>query len=93
MSKIKLLLNVVSDLHTLAESIEAVVEAMQGETTETVTEAKPKVVTLEEVRAMLTTKKQQGISITELLNKFGASKLTDINPNDYAMLLHAVEEE
>ena len=93
MSKIKLALSVVEDLRQLADSIETMANAMQhGEAPAAATEAKPKVtkeVTLEDVRALLATKKQEGKSITELLNKFGASKLTDIDSKKYAELLKA----
>ncbi len=97
MSKIKLALSVVEDLRQLANSIETLANAMQeGEApAAATTEAKPKVVkevTLEDVRALLAAKKQEGKSITELLNKFGASKLTDIDPKKYAELLKAAGE-
>ncbi len=96
MSKIKLALSVVEDLRQLANSIETLANAMQeGEAPAAVTEEKPKVVkkvTLEDVRALLAAKKQEGKSITELLNKFGASKLTDIDPKKYAELLKAAGE-
>ena len=92
MSKIKLALSVVEDLRQLAGSIEALTNALQEvEAPEaTAAEIKPKVpkeVKLEDVRAVLTAKKQEGKSITELLNKFGASKLTDIDPKSYSELI------
>ena len=93
MSKIKLALSVVEDLRTLASSIETLAKALlEGETPCSPAEEAPKVVeevTLEDVRALLAAKKQEGKSITELLNKFGASKLTDIDPKSYADILRA----
>jgi hypothetical protein len=88
MSKIKLVLSVVQDLRQLADSIETLANSMQdGEAP--VIAKKPKEITLEDVRALLAAKKQAGKSITELLGRFGASKLTDIEPNSYAEVLKA----
>jgi len=94
MSKIKLALSVVEDLRTLAISIETLAKALlEGEMpVAAVVVTKPKEVTLEDVRALLTAKKREGKSVTELLNKFGASKLTDIDPVRYSDLLEAAGE-
>jgi len=45
--------------------------------------------TIEEVRAVLAAKKQEGKSITELLGTFGVVKLTDLSPDKYLELLEA----
>jgi hypothetical protein len=90
MSKIKLALAVVEDLRTLADSIETLANSMQDGEAPVITKVKE--ITLEDVRALLTAKKQEGKSITELLNKFGASKLTDIDPINYAAILKAAGE-
>jgi len=93
MSKIKLALSVVEDLRTLAISIETLAKALlEGEMPVAAVITKPKEVTLEDVRALLTAKKREGKSVTELLNKFGASKLTDIDPVRYSDLLEAAGE-
>ncbi|MTI95429.1 MAG: rRNA biogenesis protein rrp5 [Firmicutes bacterium] len=104
MSKTKLLLNVVGDLRSLADSLQAVAEAMagnepaeaaQGEKLATAKEAKPaaKAVTLEQVRAVLADKSQQGFTadVRALLEKYGAPKLSQIDPANYAALLADAE--
>ena len=103
-SKTKLLLNVVGDLRSLADSLQAVAEAMagnepaeaaQGEKLATAKEAKPaaKAVTLEQVRAVLADKSQQGFTadVRALLEKYGAPKLSQIDPVNYAALLADAE--
>ena len=105
MSKTKLLLNVVGDLRSLADSLQAVAEAMagnepaeaaQGEKPATAKEVKPaaKAVTLEQVRAVLADKSQQGFTadVRALLEKYGAPKLSQIDPVNYAALLADAEE-
>ena len=104
MSITKLLLNVVGDLRSLADSLQAVAEAMvgnepaeaaQGEKPATAKEAKPaaKAVTLEQVRAVLVDKSQQGFTadVRALLEKYGAPKLSQIDPANYASLLADAE--
>lgn len=104
-SKTKLLLDVVGDLRSLADSLQAVAEAMagnepaeaaQGEKPAIAKEAKPaaKAVTLEQVRAVLADKSQQGFTadVRSLLEKYGAPKLSQIDPVNYAALLADAEE-
>jgi len=95
----------VGDLRSLADSLQAVAEAMvgnepaeaaQGEKPATAKEAKPaaKAVTLEQVRAVLADKSQQGFTadVRALLEKYGAPKLSQIDPVNYAALLADAEE-
>ena len=104
MSKTKLLLDVAANLSSLADSIWAVAEAMAGnepveevqpEKPATAKEVKPvaKVVTLEQVRAALADKSQQGFTadVRALLEKYGAPKLSQIDPTNYASLLADAE--
>lgn len=104
MSKIKLLLNVVGDLRSLADSLQAVAEALAGnepaEAAQTekpakVKETKPleKPVTLEKVRATLAEKSQQGFTaeVRALLEKYGAPKLSQIDQVNYVALLADAE--
>lgn len=102
MSKIKLLLEVVSDLRSLADSVQAVAEAVaENEPAETNLQEKPaqekhpaeKPVTLEEVRAVLAEKSHDGLTaeVRALLQKYGASKLSEIDPVKYAPLLADAE--
>lgn len=102
MSKIKLLLDVVSDMRSLANSIQTVADAMAGnepvevaETTTTVKETKPRKskVTLENVRAKLAEKSQAGLTaeVRELIKKYGGSKLSEVDPKHYANMLKDAE--
>lgn len=99
MSKVKLLLDVVEDLRSLADSVQAVADAMlQNEPT---VDAEPKMpapapkkeLTLEEVRAVLGEKSRAGFTteIQALLKKYGAPKLSGIVPKHYEALLKDVE--
>ena len=99
MSKVKLLLDVVEDLRSLADSVQAVADAMlQNEPTvdaeaKTPAPAPQKVLTLEEVRAVLGEKSRAGFTteIQALLKKYGAPKLSGIDPKHYEALLNDVE--
>uniref|UniRef100_UPI003FEDC489 rRNA biogenesis protein rrp5 n=1 Tax=Candidatus Fimivicinus sp. TaxID=3056640 RepID=UPI003FEDC489 len=101
MSKVKLLLNVTSDLRSLADSVQAVADAMmQNEPT---VDAEPKAevpalapkkeISMEEVRAILGEKSHNGFTeeIRALLLKYGAPKLSGIDPKYYEALLKDVE--
>ncbi|ERI92321.1 hypothetical protein HMPREF1982_02488 [Clostridiales bacterium oral taxon 876 str. F0540] len=108
MSKIKLLLDVVSDMRSLADSLQAVCEAMaqsepeaydkkpdeacEAESKKTVKSANKKV-KLEEVRAVLAEKSQAGMTakVREIIEKYGATKLSEIDPKHYAEVLKAAE--
>ena len=100
MSKIKLLLDVVSDMRSLADSIQAVADVMAGnepvetkEPTTTVKEPKKKEITLEEVRAKLAEKSQAGLTaqVREIIKKYGGSKLSEVDPKHYADMLKDAE--
>lgn len=124
MSKIKLLLEVVQDMRSLADSLQAVADAVAdnnaSEAEMTVTkepektgkagktaakntvkkdtkaakqEPEEKLLTLEEVRAVLAEKSRSGHTeeVRELLAKHGADKLSEIDPAEYAALLAEAE--
>ena len=104
MSKIKLLLNLAQDLRSLADSVQAVADVMADkETAETAqpetpvsakeSEVPAKAVTLEQVRAVLADKSQQGFTadVRTLLEKYGAPKLSQIDPASYAALMADAE--
>ena len=88
MSKIKLTLDVADNLRNLADSIEALAGAIEGN------EAKSKQVTLEEVRAVLAKKSQSDkqAEVKELITKYGAKKLSDIPKEKYPDLLKDAED-
>lgn len=100
MSRIKLLLNVISDLRSLAESLELVAEAMENpksqsseaEAAPPQKKAEPKV-TLEQVRTVLAEKSNNGYTaeVRKLLAKHGADKLSAIDPSKYEALLADAE--
>ena len=105
MSQIKLLLNLACDLRALADSVQAVADVMADkETAETAQPATPvsakesdppaKAVTLEQVRAVLADKSQQGFTtdVRTLLEKYGAPKLSKIDPENYAALMADAEK-
>ena len=110
MSRIKLLLDVVEDMRSLADSLQAVANALaQGETSESADIAdadqvmvpeptpppppEPKI-TLEEVRSFLGQKSREGYTdaVRGLLQKFSATRLSEVDPKDYAALMKAAEE-
>ena len=104
MSKTKLLLDVAANLKNLADSIWAVAETMaDGEPSgalkpETPTvnkeeKSETKAVTLEQVRAVLAAKSHDGFTaeVRALLEKHGASRLSEIDPANYPALLTDAE--
>ena len=102
MSRMKLLLDVVQDLRSLADSIQTLCNALvEHEYSDSVPDPVPaptpaapeKKVTLEEVRAVLAEKSHDGLTaeVRELLQKYGATKLSGVDPNHYAALLKDAE--
>ena len=99
MSKIQLLLDVVNDLRSLADSVQAVADVMsQSEQHEKVSEpipapAEKRKVSLEEVRSVLAEKSHDGYTaeVRSLLQKYGAEKLSAVDPEKYAALLADAE--
>lgn len=106
MSKIKLLLDVVEDMRSLADSIQAVADAMMQsdapqDTAQAVVAEPPKPtkkpekkVTIEEVRAVLVplTQKGLGAEIRAIFQKYGAGKLSEVKPEDYEAVIAEAEE-
>ncbi len=104
MSKPKLLLNVVSDLRRLADSVQAIADGIAGgKPSETFQSETPAInkeektatnpITLEQIRAVLAMKSHDGFTaeIRALLEKYGASRLSEIDPANYAALLADAE--
>lgn len=110
MSKVKLLLDVISDVRSLADSLQAVADAIAENepatvdatpTQEPVKEEKQptkkntakKEYTLEDVRGILATKSQNGLTaeVKGLIEKYGGTKLSDIDPTHYADIMKDVE--
>lgn len=105
MSRIKLLLDVVSDMRSLADSIQAVCDAMasdgQVEASEEESQKKPSKgkaekapeITLEKVRGVLAGKSRSGhtAEVRAIIQKYGADRLSDIDPKDYQAVLADAE--
>ena len=99
----KLMLKVVQDLHSLADSVQAVCDAvtegLSEEQQSTVIEEKPAVeekpsISLEQVRSVLAEKSQAGntAEVRAIIGKYGASRLSEIDAKDYAAVLKDAEE-
>lgn len=114
MSRVKLLLDVIEDVRSLADSLQAVADAMMESEPEqeekpakkaapkktpkpdAKKDIRPKVekpLTLEDVRAVLADKSRKGhtAEVKQLLVKHGADKLSEIDPEKYAVLLADAE--
>ena len=108
MSRIKLLLDVVEDMRSLADSLQAVAAALAQNDPEDAAAPTPapaeaptpapappppKAISLEEVRAVLAEKSHDGYTteVRGLLQKYGAEKLSGVNPKHYAALLKDAE--
>ena len=94
MSKIKLLLNVVEDMRSLADSIQSVADSIQGNTAESEeTTAQPvdntPQITIDQVRTLLAEKSGEGKTqaVKALLYKYDAGKLSGVKTEDYAALM------
>ena len=100
MSRIKLLLDVVEDMRSLADSLQTMANAIVGDEAALEPQAQAaaastvKAVTLEQVRAVLAEKSHDGFTeqVRGLLQKYGAQKLSAIDPGRYADLMRDAEE-
>lgn len=100
MSKVKLLLDVISDMRSLADSIEVVCKAMTEsdgvlkEVPATKTEpAREPDIPLEKVRMVLAEKSQLGFTaeVRGIIRKYGADKLSAVDKAYYADILKDAE--
>lgn len=96
MSKIKLLLEVVNDMRSLADSIQAVCDVMTegspAPSAKAATEQEPDI-PLEKVRMVLAEKSQLGFTaeVRGLIQKYGADKLSAVDKTYYADILKDAE--
>lgn len=83
MKQDELILQVAKDLYKLAEHIDSLFKV----------EPEKKNISIEEVRSVLAEKSQsgKGPEIRALIEKYGADKLTDLEPSCYETLLNEVE--
>ena len=108
MSRIKLLLDVIEDIRSLADSLQAVAAALgQSDPEDAAAPAPapaappppapaappPKAITMEEVRAVLAERSHDGYTdqVRGLLQKYGAEKLSGVDPKHYAALMKDAE--
>ncbi len=100
MNNNKLAIEIVKNLRSIANSIEILLQAMEGEKSvemlATSTESAPpksEPITLEKVRAVLALKAQSGKQpeVKALITKHGGQKLTDLKPSCYEELLKEAE--
>ena len=100
MSRIKLLLDVVEDMRSLADSLQAVAAALAGNEPEP--EATPApvqpdppkpTIKLETLRARLGEISRAGYTtaVHDLIQKHGATHLSKVDPKDYETLLREAE--
>ena len=94
----KLMLDVAKNLHLLADSVQAVcgliTEGLKEEKPEPKKEeAKKPSITLEKVRGILAEKSRDGHTkeVRAIIEKFGADKLSEIDPKDYEAVLKEAE--
>ena len=108
MSRMKLLLDVIEDIRSLADSLQAVAAALgQSDPEDAAAPAPapaappppapaappPKAITMEEVRAVLAERSHDGYTdqVRGLLQKYGAEKLSGVDPKHYAALMKDAE--
>ena len=98
MSRIKLLMEVKEDAENLASSIGVLLSALDSEEEipkeQEESNQNEKAYEIEDVRKILADKSRLGhtAKIRELLEKYGAKKLSDIEPRNYKDLVADVEE-
>ena len=94
MSKVKLLLDVVEDMRSLADSLQSIADSIQGNTaapegtTAQSVDNTPQI-TIDQVRTLLAEKSGEGKTqaVKALLYKYDAGKLSGVKPEDYAALM------
>ena len=99
MSKVKLLLDVVEDMRSLADSLQSVADSIQGNTAapeEVSTQPVDNTpqITIDQVRTLLAEKSGEGKTqaVKALLYKYDAGKLSGVKPEDYAALMEEVRK-
>lgn len=90
---------VITNMRNLADSMQEVADVLteskpkRESTSKNPKKEKVKTYTLEDVRAVLAEKSQNGLTaeVKNLISKFGGNKLSDINPENYAEVIKAAE--
>ena len=97
MSRIKLLMEIKEDAENLASSIGVLLTALESDEElpkEEKVKQEEKTYEIEDVRKILADKSRSGhtAKIRELLEKYGAKKLSEIEPSNYKDLVADVEK-
>lgn len=97
MSRIKLLMEIKEDAENLASSIGVLLTALESDEElpkEEKAKQEEKIYEIEDVRKILADKSRLGhtAKIRELLEKYGAKKLSEIDPSNYKDLVADVEK-
>ena len=97
MSRIKLLMEIKEDAENLASSIGVLLTALESDEElpkEEKVKQEEKTYEIEDVRKILADKPRSGhtAKIRELLEKYGAKKLSEIEPSNYKDLVADVEK-
>ena len=97
MSRIKLLMEIKEDAENLASSIGVLLTALESDEElpkEEKVKQEEKTYEIEDVRKILADKSRLGhtAKIRELLEKYGAKKLSEIEPSNYEDLIADVEK-
>ena len=97
MSRIKLLMEIKEDAENLASSIGVLLTALESDEElpkEEKAKQEEKTYEIEDVRTILADKSRLGhtAKIRELLEKYGAKKLSEIEPSNYKDLVADVEK-
>lgn len=98
MSRIKLLKDVMDDAQNLSSSIGILLAALESDEEipeeEKIVKKNEKTYEIEDVRKILADKSRLGhtAKIRELLEKYGAKKLSEIDPGNYKDLIADVEK-
>ena len=93
MSRIKLLKDIVDDMHALADSLGTLASALESDKSAAPEQPVKPELSLSDVRAVLAKKSQAGFTkeIKALIEKYGAEKLSAVEPMHYEALLKEVE--
>lgn len=94
MSKMKLLQQVLNDLNNLNQSISDLMNALENKQEVNHDRENLPIITLEEVRGVLAEKSRDGLTkeVKDLIQSFGASRLSEIKASDYPLLLEKAKE-
>ena len=90
----KLLLRTADSLSALADSVRALCATLTDSPQPTVEDPKIPEITLEQVRGLLAERSREGYTagVRNIIQSFGAERLSEIDPSHYAEVLKQAEE-